>query len=73
MAAGTDVSRRVRLNMVNTPADGLERLEANLLEMLGSQYTLWNRRGIDVGLESVDESGVVRFPPPARQSARPNA
>ena len=52
----------VRLNMVNTPSDGPERLEANLLEMLGSQYTLWNRRGIDVGLESVDKSGVVRFP-----------
>ena len=52
----------VRLNMVNTPADRPERLEANLLEMLGSQYTLWNRRGINVGLESVDESGVVRFP-----------
>ena len=52
----------VRLNMVNTPADGPERLEANLLEMLGSQYTLWNRRGINVGLESVDESGVVKFP-----------
>ena len=36
--------------------------EANLLEMLSSQYTLWNHRGIDGGLESVDESGVVRFP-----------
>ena len=44
----------VRLNMA---ADGPERLEANLLEMLGSQYTLWNRRGINVGLESVDEPG----------------
>jgi len=52
----------VRLNMANTPADAPERLEANLLEMLGGQYTLWNRCGVDVGLASVDESGVVRFP-----------
>ena len=52
----------VRLNMANTPADTPERLEANLLEMLGGQYTLWNRRGIDVGLKPVDESGAVAFP-----------
>ncbi len=52
----------VRLNMANTPADAPERLEANLLEMLGGQYTLWNRRGINVGLEPVDESGAVAFP-----------
>ena len=52
----------VRLNMASTPADAPERLEANLLEMLGGQYTLWNRRGVNVGLEPVDESGIVRFP-----------
>ena len=52
----------VRLNMVNTPADTPERLEANLLEMLGGLYTLWNRRGVDVGLKPVDESGEVKFP-----------
>ena len=52
----------VRLNMANTPADAPERLEANLLEMLGGQYTLWRRRGINVGLEPVDESGAVTFP-----------
>ena len=53
----------VRLNMANTPADAPEGLEANLLEMLGNQYTLWHRRGINVGLEPVNESGVIRFPP----------
>ena len=53
----------VRLNMANTPADTAERLEANLLEMLSSQYTQWNQYGIDVGLDPVDESGVVTFPP----------
>ena len=52
----------VRLNMANTPADAPEELKANLLEMLGSQYTLWRRRGINVGLEPVNESGVVKFP-----------
>ena len=52
----------VRLNMVNTPADAPEELKANLLEMLGSQYTLWNRRGIDVGLAPEDESGTITFP-----------
>ncbi len=52
----------VRLNMANTPADTPEELKANLLEMLGNQYTLWNRRGVNVGLEPVNESGVVRFP-----------
>ena len=52
----------MRLNMANTPADAPERLEANLLEMLGGQYTLWNRRGVNVGLEPVDESGAVTFP-----------
>ena len=52
----------VRLNMANTPADAPERLKANLLEMLGSQYSLWNRRGVNVGLDPVDESGIVRFP-----------
>ena len=52
----------VRLNMANTPADTPERLEANLLEMLGNQYTLWNRRGVNVGLEPVNDSGVVKFP-----------
>ena len=52
----------VRLNMVNTPADTPEELKANLLEMLGGQYTLWNRRGVDVGLKPVDESGAVAFP-----------
>ncbi|MYD90248.1 MAG: AAA family ATPase [Caldilineaceae bacterium SB0662_bin_9] len=52
----------VRLNMANTPADSPEELKANLLEMLGGQYTLWNRRGINVGLEPVDESGAVTFP-----------
>ena len=52
----------VRLNMANTPADTAERLEANLLEMLSSQYTQWNQYGIDVGLEPVDKSGVVTFP-----------
>ena len=53
----------VRLNMANTPADAPEGLEANLLEMLGNQYTLWHRRGINVGLEPINESGVIRFPP----------
>ena len=52
----------IRLNMANTPADTPEELKANLLEMLGNQYTLWNRRGVNVGLEPVNESGVVRFP-----------
>ena len=52
----------IRLNMANTPADTPERLAANLLEMLGNQYTLWHRRGINVGLEPVDESGAVTFP-----------
>ncbi len=52
----------VRLNMASTPADAPERLEANLLEMLGGQYTLWNRRGVNVGLDPVDESGAVTFP-----------
>ena len=52
----------VRLNMANTPADAPEELKANLLEMLGNQYTQWNRRGVDVGLEPVNESGLVRFP-----------
>ena len=52
----------IRLNMANTPADAPERLEANLLEMLGSQYTLWNRRGVNIGLEPVDESGAITFP-----------
>ena len=52
----------VRLNMANTPADAPERLEANLLEMLGGQYTLWNRRGVNVGLDPLDESGAVTFP-----------
>ena len=52
----------VRLNMASTPADAPERLKANLLEMLGSQYTQWNRRGVNVGLEPVNESGIVRFP-----------
>ena len=48
--------------MANTAADAPERLEANLLEALGGQYTLWNRRGVNVGLEPINESGVVRFP-----------
>ena len=52
----------VRLNMANTPADAPDGLKANLLEMLGNQYTLWHRRGVNVGLEPVDESGVVTFP-----------
>ena len=52
----------IRLNMANTPADAPEELKANLLEMLGNQYTLWHRRGINVGLEPADESGVVTFP-----------
>jgi hypothetical protein len=52
----------VRLNMASTPADAPERLEANLLEMLGGQYTLWNRRGVNVGLDPLDESGAVTFP-----------
>ena len=52
----------VRLNMANTPADGPEELKANLLEVLGGQYTLWNRRGVNVGLEPINESGVVKFP-----------
>ena len=34
----------MRLNITNTPADGPEELKANLLEVLDSQYTLWNRR-----------------------------
>ena len=54
--------------MANTPADTTEELKANLLEMLGSQYTLWNRRGIDVGLDSEDEAGVVSFPADAAVS-----
>ncbi len=66
VAAGTVEGRGfhpvVRLNMVNTPADAPEELKANLLEMLGSQYTLWKRRGIDVGLEPEDESGTITFP-----------
>ena len=52
----------VRLNMASTPADAPEELKANLLEMMGGQYTLWNRRGVNVGLDSVDESGAVTFP-----------
>ena len=52
----------VRLNMANTAADAPEELKANLLEVLGGQYTLWNRRGINVGLEPINESGVVKFP-----------
>jgi len=52
----------VRLNMANTPADGPEELKANLLEVMGGQYTLWNRRGVNVGLEPINESGVVKFP-----------
>ncbi len=48
--------------MANTPADAPEGLKANLLEMLGNQYTMWHRRGINVGLEPVNESGVVKFP-----------
>ena len=52
----------VRLNMANTLADAPERLKANLLEMLSDQYTLWNRRGVNVGLEPANEAGVVRFP-----------
>ena len=52
----------IRLNMANSPADSPEELKANLLEMLGGQYTLWNRRGVNVGLEPVDESGAVTFP-----------
>ena len=52
----------VRLNMASTPADAPERLEANLLEMLGSQYTQWSRRGVNVGLKPTDESGVITFP-----------
>ena len=51
----------VRLNMANTAADAPEELKANLLEVLGSQYTLWNRRGVNVGLEPINESGVVKF------------
>ena len=52
----------VRLNMANTSADGPEELKANLLEVMGGQYTLWNRRGVNVGLEPINESGVVKFP-----------
>ena len=58
----------IRLNMANTPAEAAEQLEANLLEMLVSQYTHWNRRGIDVGLDSEDEAGVVSFPADAAVS-----
>ena len=52
----------VRLNMVNTAADTPAELKANLLEVLGGQYTLWNRRGVNVGLEPINESGVIKFP-----------
>ena len=52
----------IRLNMASTPAHAPERLKANLLEMMGGQYTQWNRRGVNVGLEPVNESGIVRFP-----------
>ena len=58
----------IRLNMANTPAEAAEQLEANLLEMLVGQYTQWNRRGIDVGLDSEDEAGVVSFPADASVS-----